>query len=110
MKNIGSGEASARKSKNGTGLINLGYAYVTLGQYDKGITLIQEGIAKGGLQNTEDAKLRLGYSLALAGRKDEAIKTLQTVTGTDGRGDLARYWIMWINRPAGGSAPAQAAQ
>ncbi|QGZ41633.1 hypothetical protein IP92_00610 [Pseudoduganella flava] len=110
MKNIGSGEASARKSKNGTGLINLGYAYVTLGQYDKGITLIQEGISKGGLQNTEDAKLRLGYSLALAGRKDEAVKTLQTVTGSDGRGDLARYWIMWINRPAGGSAPAQAAQ
>jgi hypothetical protein len=109
-KNIGTGEASARKSKNGTGLINLGYAYVTLGQYDKGIALIQEGIAKGGLQNADDAKLRLGYSYALAGRKDDAIKTLQGVTGTDGRGDLARYWIMWVNRPAGGNAQAQAAQ
>ncbi|AVR95847.1 tetratricopeptide repeat protein [Pseudoduganella armeniaca] len=111
MKNIGSGEASARKSKNGTGLINLGYAYVTMGQYDKGIALIQEGIAKGGLPNAEDAKLRLGYSYALAGKKDEAIKTLQSVQGSDGRGDLARYWIMWVNRPAGGaSAQAQAAQ
>jgi hypothetical protein len=105
-KNIGSGEASARKSKNGTGLVNLGYAYVTLGQFDKGIELIQEGIAKGGLQNAEDAKLRLGYSYAMAGRKDDAIKTLGTVTGNDGRGDLARYWILWVNRPSD-AAPAK---
>jgi hypothetical protein len=95
QKNIGTGEASARKSKNGTGLINLGYAYVTLGEYDK-----------GGLPNAEDAKLRLGYSYAMAGKKDEAIQTLQGVTGTDGRGDLARYWTLWVNRPAGGAAPA----
>lgn len=110
QKNIGSGEASARKAKNGTGLVNLGYAYVTMGQHDKGIGLIQEGIAKGGLQNAEDAKLRLGYSYAMAGKKEDAIKTLETVTGTDGRADLARYWIMWVNRPAAGAAPAQAAQ
>jgi hypothetical protein len=110
QKNIGTGEASARKSKNGTGLINLGYAYVTLGQYDKGIGLIQEGIAKGGLPNAEDAKLRLGYSHALAGHKEEAIKTLQGVTGTDGRGDLARFWTMWVNRPTAAAAAAQAGQ
>ncbi|UTY55965.1 hypothetical protein [Massilia sp. erpn] len=99
-KNIASGEASAKKSKDGTGLVNLGYAYVTMEQFDKGIDLIQQGIAKGGLKNAEDAKLRLGVSYALAGKKDEAIKTLETVTGTDGRNDLARYWILWVNRPA----------
>ncbi|NVE00409.1 M48 family metallopeptidase [Massilia sp. BJB1822] len=99
-KNIATGEASAKKSKDGTGLVNLGYAYVTMEQFDKGIELIQQGIAKGGLKNAEDAKLRLGVSYALAGKKDEAIKTLETVTGTDGRNDLARYWILWVNRPA----------
>ena len=99
MKSIASTEASARKAKNGTGLVNLGYAYVTMGQYDKGIQLIQDGIAKGGLKNAEDAKLRLGYSYAMAGKKDEAIKILETVQGADGRADMARYWILWINRP-----------
>ncbi|MBB3119453.1 hypothetical protein [Pseudoduganella violacea] len=99
-KNIASGEASAKKSKDGTGLVNLGYAYVTMEQFDKGIELIQQGIAKGGLKNAEDAKLRLGVSYALAGKKEDAIKTLETVTGTDGRNDLARYWILWVNRPA----------
>ena len=99
MKNIASTESSARKAKNGTGMVNLGYAFVTMGQYDKGIQLIQDGIAKGGLKNADDAKLRLGYSYAMAGKKDEAIKILETVQGADGRADLARYWILWVNRP-----------
>jgi hypothetical protein len=99
MKNIAASETSARKAKNGTGLVNLGYAFVTMGQYDKGLQLIQDGIAKGGLKNAEDAKLRLGYSYAMAGKKDEAIKILETVQGNDGRADLARYWILWVNRP-----------
>ncbi len=99
MKNIASSESSARKAKNGTGLVNLGYAFVTMGQFDKGLGLIQEGIAKGGLKNPEDAKLRLGYSYAMAGKKEEALKILETVQGNDGRADLARYWILWINRP-----------
>ncbi|KAB8058939.1 hypothetical protein GCN74_13860 [Janthinobacterium sp. FT14W] len=110
-KNIASGEASAMKSKDGTGLINLGYAFVTMDQFDKGIDLIQKGIAKGGLKRVEDAKLRLGYSYAMAGKKDEAIKVLETVKGGDGVGDLARYWILWLNRPAAAAAaPAAAAQ
>jgi hypothetical protein len=105
-KNIATGEASAKKSKDGTGLVNLGYAYVTLEQFDKGIELIKEGIAKGGLKNAEDAKLRLGYSYAMAGKKDEAIKVLDTVQGADGRADLARFWTLWLNRPAPGAAAA----
>ncbi len=99
VKNIASTESSARKAKNGTGMVNLGYAFVTMGQYDKGIQLIQDGIAKGGLKNAEDAKLRLGYSYAMAGKKEEAIKILESVQGADGRADLARYWILWVNRP-----------
>jgi tetratricopeptide (TPR) repeat protein len=99
IKNIASGEASAKKSKDGKGLINLGYAYVTMGEFDKGIELIQQGIAKGGLKNAEDAKLRLGFSYAMAGKKDDAMRILQTVTGADGRADLARYWMLWVNRP-----------
>jgi hypothetical protein len=79
---------------------------VTLEQFDKGIELIKEGISKGGLKNAEDAKLRLGYSYAMAGKKDEAIKVLDTVQGADGRADLARFWTLWLNRPAAGAAAA----
>ena len=109
VKSINSGEASANRSKDGTGLVNLGYAFVTIDQFDKGIDLIQKGIAKGGLKRPEDAKLRLGYSLAMAGKKDEAIKVLETVKGGEGVSDLARYWILWLNRPATAAAAPAAA-
>ncbi|MES2257309.1 MAG: hypothetical protein V4724_02265 [Pseudomonadota bacterium] len=99
-KNIGSGEAAAMKSKDGVGLVNLGYVYVTMDQFDKGLDLMQKGIAKGVAKNPEDARLRLGYAYALAGKKEEATKILETIQGADGRGELARYWLLWVNRPA----------
>jgi hypothetical protein len=107
-KNIDSGVAAAQKSKDGVGLVNLGYNYITLGQFDKGVDLMKQGIAKGVSKNPDDAKLRLGYALAMAGKKDESIKVLETVTGNDGRADIARYWIMYQNPPA--AAPAAAAK
>lgn len=105
VKNIASGEAGAAKAKDGAGLVNLGYAYVTMDQFDKGLPLMEQGIAKGVAKRPEDAKLRLGAAYAMAGRKAEAIKTLQTVKGEDGAADLAKYWMMWVNRSA---APAAA--
>ncbi|TFW16475.1 hypothetical protein [Duganella callida] len=107
-KNIDSGIAAAQKSKDGVGLVNLGYNYVTLGQFDKGIDLMKQGIAKGVSKNPEDAKLRLGYALAMAGKKDESVELLKTVTGNDGRGDLARYWIMYQTGPKVAPAAAEA--
>lgn len=103
-RTIDAGEAGALKAKTGTPLVNLGYAYVTLGQYDKGIDLMNKGIAKGGLKNPEDAKLRLGVAHAKAGKKADAIKIFETIKGGDGTGDLARYWILHVNAPA--AAPA----
>lgn len=108
IKNIAAGEASALKSKNGTGLVNLGYAYVTMDQFDKGIDLIKQGIAKGGLKAPDDAVLRLGAAYAKAGKKDEALKVFAGLNGDDGLGDLAKYWTMWLNRPGQAAAPAAA--
>ncbi|PHV07570.1 hypothetical protein CSQ96_10300 [Janthinobacterium sp. BJB412] len=106
-KTIASGEAAAAKSKDGVGLVNLGYAYVTMDQFDKGLELMEKGIAKGVLKNPEDAKLRLAYAYAMAGKKAEAVKALSAVQGADGRNDLARYWLIWLNR-AETNAPAAA--
>jgi hypothetical protein len=67
-------------------------------QGDKGVGFIQQGIAKGGLKNPEEAKLRLGMAQALAGKKAEAIQTFETVKGGGGAGDLAKYWIVHLNQ------------
>jgi tetratricopeptide (TPR) repeat protein len=105
-KNIAAGEASAAKSKNGAGLVNLGWAYVTMGQHDKGIGFIQQGIAKGGLKQPDEAKIRLAAAQAKAGRKDEAIKTFESVKAGGGLSDVARVWAMSLRQSgaAGGSA------
>lgn len=100
VKTIAQGEAKAIGSKDGLALVNLGYAYVTMDQFDKGLDLMQKGIAKGSLKKPEDATLHLGVAYALAGRKADALKTFETVKGGDGLNDLARYWTMYLNRPA----------
>lgn len=108
-KSIASTEASATKSKNGAGLVNLGWAYSTMGQHDKGIGFIQQGIAKGGLKQPDEAKLRLGIAQYKAGRKDEAIKTFDSVKAGGGLSDAARVWVMLLKQPAAGGAQATAA-
>ncbi len=99
QKTMATSEADAVKAKDGTAQVNLGYALVTAGQADKGIAMMEEGIAKGGLKRPDDARLHLGIAQLQAGKKAEAIKTLKTVQGTDGTADLARYWIILANHP-----------
>ncbi|WP_332848103.1 tetratricopeptide repeat protein [Massilia sp. S19_KUP03_FR1] len=105
-KNIAAGEASATKAKTGAGLVNLGWAYATMDQYDKGIGFIEQGIAKGSLKAPEEAKLRLGMAQARGGKKAEAIATFKSIKGGGGAGDLAKYWVMLLNAPAPAAATA----
>lgn len=100
-KNIAAGEAGASKAKNGAGLVNLGWAYVTMDQFDKGIGFIEQGIAKGGLKSPDEAKLRLGMAQARAGKKDQAIATFESVKAGGGLSDTAKYWILLLKHPSG---------
>jgi len=103
-KNIASGEASAAKSKTGAGLVNLGWAYVTMDQFDKGIGFIEQGIAKGGLKSPDEAKVRLGMAYLRAGQKDKAIATFQSVKAGGGLSDIAKYGIVLANHPNPGGS------
>jgi hypothetical protein len=85
----------AENFKEGDGLIKVGNAYVFHGEVDKGIELIQKGIAKGGLKHPEDAKLRLGMAQLHAPKTKQAgIQTLRSVKGNDGAADIARLWTL----------------
>lgn len=89
-------EAEAATSKNGIGLVDVGFAYVSGGEFDKGIALVQRGIAKGGLKHPEDAKLHLALAYLRSGNKALAMSTLKTVQGSDGAADLARLWSIFL--------------
>ncbi len=80
--------------KEGDGLVKAGSAYVSMGEIDKGIDLIQKGIAKGGLKHPEDAKLRLGLAqLQSPKSKSAGVQTLRSIKGGDGAAEIGRLWI-----------------
>ncbi len=91
---IASDEAAARTMKTGDALLDVGYSYVDLGQYQKGIAVMKDAIARGGLVAPEDATLHLGLAYLAAGDKPGAIGTLQQVSGSDGAADLAHLWLV----------------
>jgi hypothetical protein len=81
--------------KEGDGLVKVGYAYVTLGEQEKGVALIEKGIAKGSLKRPEDAKLRLGMAqMQSAKTKAVGVQTLRSIKGTDGVAEIARMFAM----------------
>ena len=95
-------EAEYAAAKDNDGLVALGYGLVQAGQTDKGLKMMETAIKAGALRYPDEAKLRLGEAYAAAGKKQQAISTLRTVGGKEGTADLARYWIMAINKPLAG--------
>ena len=91
-------EAEAASAKDGNGLVSVGYNQVLNGQAAKGLTSMQQGIAKGGLKRPEDSKLHLGIAQLLSGDSVKAQATFKTVTGADGTADLARLWGLYARR------------
>jgi hypothetical protein len=92
-------EAAALASKDGTDMVNVGFALVAAGQADKGLALIEGGIKKGNLKSLDDARLHLGVAYASAGKKDLAAKAFKSVKGTDGAADLAGLWLVQTTTP-----------
>lgn len=89
------GEAAAAAQAGGDALVATGMNYAGYGDYAKGAALIEQGIAKGGLKNPEQAQLHLGEAYLLAGDKVKAAKALKAVGGADGSAELARLWMIY---------------
>ncbi len=88
-------EAAARSAPNGDALVGLGLEVFFNGETDRGIALMEAGVAKGGMKRPEEAKLHLGMALVRAGRLDDARKVLDTIQGTDGIATVAQAWSLW---------------
>ena len=94
-ENIAGEAAQAMNATDGEQLVDLGYAYVTLGQVDQGIKLIGEGIDKGGLKRPEEAKLRLGMAqIQSPATKAKGLQTLRSLKGNDGVAEIGRLWTV----------------
>ena len=98
-KNANTEATNAAKKPDGTSMIRVGMNLVGLGQTDKGLELMEKGIAKGGLKRPEDARLDLGIAYTMAGQTEKAAQIFATVSGKEGLDELGRYWILAIRKP-----------
>lgn len=90
-------DLDATASKDGDALVGTGFSYVTAGQVDKGIPMMEQGITRDNLRRPEDARLHLGIAYLLAGKKAKGKDLLRTIKGTDGTQDVARLWIIYAS-------------
>lgn len=92
---IAADATAAAAAPEGDALVEVGYAYVTMGQVDQGVKLIEQGIAKGKLKRPEDAKLRLGMAqIQSPALKAKGLQTLRSIKGTDGVAEIGRLWTV----------------
>ena len=91
-KDLAAAESNATAAKDPDALVKVGFGWVELGQFDKGLALMQKGIAMGGLKRPADASLHYGIALIQAGQKPKAAQAFRGATGNDGTSDLARLW------------------
>lgn len=95
-------EENARAAKPGQAppktaiaLMNHGYDAVLKGDAKKGLELMEAGMKAADQKRPEEAKLRYGIALVLAGQKPKAGEVFKTVLGSDGLTDLARVWEVY---------------
>jgi hypothetical protein len=87
--------AAAASAVDGNALVDLGRVHVSIGEVDRGIAMIEQGIAKGGLKRPEDAQLRLGLAqIRSPAHKSQGLKALRSIKGGDGVAEIGRLWAV----------------
>jgi hypothetical protein len=100
---IAQGDSESNGAKEADALLAIGYNLVINGRAERGLSLMEQGLRKGGLKHPEDAKLHLALAYLQAGQKSKALQLLQTVRGNDGTADLGRLWLLYAGRVASAS-------
>jgi tetratricopeptide (TPR) repeat protein len=97
-KSLAQGLGPSAAAKSGVAFVNVGLSQVFAGKVDKGLALIEQGLAKGNFKYPDEAWLRAGLAYVLAGQKDKAVQAFKHVEGSEGGADLARLWLLHLQR------------
>ena len=96
---IAQAASDATRVKEGNDLVKVGTVYASMGQTDKAVELIEQGIAKGNLKRPDDAKLRLALALAQAPKtRTKGVQMLRGVTGSDGTAEVAKLYALVVQQ------------
>jgi tetratricopeptide (TPR) repeat protein len=83
-----------KDAKTGEAKVRLGQAYMSYGQHEKAVALINAGIAQGGIKNMDEANLLLGIAQYRAGKKGDAVKTFKQIKSDPKYARLGNLWSL----------------
>ncbi len=111
LRSLGAAEAESKKAPKGEPDLRTGEALVSHGRLEPGIAAMQRGIAKGGLRDATEARLRLGLAFLAAGKQTEALVELDGAAGGAGLyAPIARLWGIHLRNVASGAPAAPSAE
>jgi len=92
-------EQTAEGAPSGNGLVQVGAALISYGQYDKAVPAITKGIAKGGLKSTDEAYLLLGIAQLKLKNGGAAAQAFDKVAASSNTGyaRLGRLWALRVH-------------
>jgi tetratricopeptide (TPR) repeat protein len=97
-RSLSQSEAEVLKLKDGVSMANLGFTYITLGKYEKGLSLIEGGLTNSASARRDEITLHYGIALLESGQREKALQIFKSVRGKDGIALLARYWAIHLSR------------
>ena len=109
QKSLAQQEQQAKSAASGDALVSVGAAYMTYGQPDKAVDLIQSGIQKGSLKFPDQANLLLGMAELHAHKMADARKAFDQVTKSSNEG-YSRLGKLWALHVEGGGKSSETAK
>lgn len=94
--------ARAKTLPDGLAMFNYGFNLYQLGQTERGLAQMEQGLAKGIARGSDLARLRLVAAYAQLGRRDKATQQLSALAGRTepvGLDELVHYWNLWLRQP-----------
>jgi hypothetical protein len=93
---LAAAEKAAATAPTGWQYVEAGEQFMTSGDHAKAITLIRQGITKGGMppETVALAQLRLGIAQLKSGDKEGARKTWAEIKADNGAQELAKAWTL----------------
>ncbi len=91
----------AKGLPDGLAMLNYGFNLVQIGQTERGIAQMEQGLTRGIARNSESAKLRLVAAYAKIKEVDKAKQLLSSLadkTDPVGLTDIVRYWGLFLGQ------------
>jgi len=103
-KELAGADAALAAAKTGTQMVATGKLFFSVGDHAKAASAIKQGLAKGGVTDTDDANALLGVALARSGDTAGAATAFSAVK--DARlAEISRLWKLYLDTKSMPAAP-----